>query len=162
MKLNQDVNQKLRKMDEQQQRIARAVPKLPWLAALLLTLSTAAVMGTLYQVGQVASAAKLVHTQDTPNYSVSRAPLTDDELKELINWLRLRNPHVVFEVTKSNGLQVNLNDGRYHGEWLYALAALQSHGTDVVWDVSDFCVGRCSGPVAMAVVTGYKQKLEQN
>lgn len=163
MKLKKDeINHKLREIGDQQQLIARAVPKLPWLAAFVLTLASAAAMGTLYQMGKVSTAAKLVQTQDAPSYTVSRIPLSAAELQELTGWLSQRHPQVMLEVTKSNTLQVHLNDGRYHAEWLYALASLQSHGMDVVWDVSEFCVGRCSGPVASATVKGYKQKLTQN
>lgn len=163
MKLNKnEINQKLREIGDQQQLIARAVPKLPWLAAFVLTLAAAAAMGTLYQIGKVSTAAKQVQAQDVPSYSVSRVPLSEAELQELTSLLAQRHPQVKAEVTKTGELQIYLNDGRYHAEWLYALASLQSHGLDVVWDSSEFCVGRCSGPVASATVKGYKQKLTQN
>lgn len=153
---------KARQMMDVQRSVLRVIPILPWLAAVVFTAALVAGAGTLYMVGKVASAAKVVHTQEAPSYRVKREPLAPAEYEELVGWLSRLHPAVQLTVTKKGALQVAVNDGQHHAEWLYTLAALQSNGSDVIWDVSEFCVGRCNGPAATATVTGHRQKLVQD
>ncbi len=155
----EQVSLKTRQFIDAQRSIARVLPILPWLAAIVFTAALMAGLGTLYMVGKVSSAAKVVHTQEAPSYRVTREPLAASEYQELISWMSKLHPSVQLVMPKKGGLQVTLDNGQHHAEWLYALAALQSNGADVIWDVSEFCVGRCNGPAATATVTGYRQKL---
>lgn len=157
----EQISLKARQMMDVQRTVLRVVPVLPWLAALVFTAALVAGVGTLYMVGKVSSAAKVVHTQEAPNYRVKREPLAPAEYDELVSWLTKLHPEVQLSVQKKGGLQVSAAKGTQHAEWLYTLAALQSNGADVIWDVNEFCVGRCNGPVASALVTGYRQKLVQ-
>jgi len=142
-----------------QREVMRAIPMMPWLAALVLMAALAAAAGTLYMVGQVSSVAREAHTQETPNYRIEREPLAKAEYAELMSWMRNLHPGVEIAQSKTDGLLITTNTGMQHAEWLYALSALQSNGADVIWEASEFCVGRCDGQVAMAAVTGYRQKL---
>ncbi len=161
--LNKDtVGLKARQLMDAQRSIARVIPILPWLAAVVFSAALAAGLGTLYLVGKVSAAARVVQTQEAPTYKVKRDSMAPAEYQDTITWLTRLHPSVQVAVTKKGALQVSINEGQHHSEWLYTLAALQSQGADIIWEVSDFCVGRCNGPVATAIVTGNRQKLQQN
>lgn len=153
---------KSRQMGDAQTAVGRVLPMMPWLASTVFFAALIAGAGTLYMTGRVMTHAKQVHVQEAPTYQVKRQPLSPQEYQDQVQWLLRLHPDVKFALPKKGGLQVSIEKGDYHAEWLYALSALQSHGGDIVWDVSELCVGRCEGAAATATVSGYRQKLVDN
>lgn len=150
---------KSRQLGDAQRATARVLPVLPWLVSAVFFAAVAAGGASLYQASKVVAHSRQVHDAQVPSYKVRREPLSPQDYQAQVDWLARLHPDVKFTLPKKGGLRIDIADGAHHSEWMYALAALQAQGSDIVWDVDTFCVGRCEGAVAQAVVTGYRQKL---
>lgn len=93
-------------------------------------------------------------------YSWSKTQLTQAEYEVLARNIKILHPAVQVTYTPKEGLVFSVQDGAAHADWLYALSALHARDKDIVWEATDFCVGRCQGSVAArAKVLGYRQTI---
>lgn len=142
--------------------LARALPGLPWLAAVLLAASLAVAGLAGHKLKAVVAEARTVTAAKPVSYKLVREPLTANEYQAILSWFQRLHPDVMFQVSKAGSLLVGVKDGARHADWLYALASLQSRDQDVVWESTAFCVGRCTGAAALAEVNGYRQKIQRD
>lgn len=142
--------------------IARALPGLPWLAAVSLAAALAVTGLAGHKLKTVVGEARTVTAAKPVNYKLVREPLSANEYQAILSWFQRLHPDVTFQVVKEGGLLVATKDGAHHTEWLNALASLQSRDRDVVWEAPSFCVGRCTGAAAVAEVKGYRQKIQRD
>lgn len=142
--------------------MVKALPRVPWLAAVLLVAALVVAGLAMHKLKTVVSAARTVVASKPVTYGLQRTPLALAEYEAILGWFQRLHPDVRFDVAKEGALTVFIKDGANHGDWLYALALLQSRDQDVVWESTSFCVGRCAGAVASAVLKGYRQKIQQD
>ncbi|GBG14612.1 regulator [Novimethylophilus kurashikiensis] len=151
-----------RQAGETQRNILGALPGVPWMVAVLFTLMLG-VSGLAVSKARtvVADLHGVESAKQAVAYKLNKTPLTDAEYRNVLDWYQRLHPEVTFEVVKEGGLQVSIKDGAKHSDWLYALSALQSRDSDVLWEAQSFCVGRCQSASAVAIIKGYRQKMAQ-
>lgn len=158
-KSSEDMALKLRQASDKQREVSEALAHLPWIAAMAFIAALAAMLAVLYMMGQVSAAARTVQTATPVTYRVVQDPLALTEYQDIVAELIPLHPDVRFEVGRAGTLSVALPSGEHHASWLFALSALQSRGADILWDVDEFCVGRCGGPAAYAIVRASRQQM---
>ena len=143
------------------QLLGRTLAGVPWLTYLLFFMALLVSGLVLYKVQGVSANAHAFATSSTREYVVKKNPLTADAYVQLQAGVQRLHPDVRV-VANPSGLAVSIDSIDKHAEWLFALAAVQSRGEDVIWDVDSLCVGRCTGGIAVATVKGYRQQLDIN
>lgn len=94
-------------------------------------------------------------------YTWSKNQLSAEEYENIMISVRTLHPSVQVAYTPKDGFVLSLKDGTAHADWLFALGSLHARDKDIVWEASEFCVGRCQGGLAArAKVVGYRQALK--
>lgn len=98
--------------------------------------------------------------QKAAQATVERKPLPPAEMQRYVEMLGRLHPTITFELAPdAKAFTVSIGDPKLYNDWLYALYSLQSHGKNVLWDVSKLCLRSCGSGAAIAVVHGYTQSI---
>lgn len=87
---------------------------------------------------------------------IVRSNIDNRYLQLLLERLQHQFPEVVFSIEKNQSLQVSALDGSKYRQWLTALSYIDTVSPEYHWSISKFCVGKCSGEIMRAVLTGEK------
>lgn len=153
-----------KQMVERQMALVSVLPSVNWLIFAVLAAGLLVGGFATYKLNSVVSGARTVVSQKPVTYKLEKTALSEAEYKAIIDWYARLHPSVEFSAVKTDGgaqMVVIIDSGLKHAHWIYALGSLQSRDQDVVWESSDFCVGRCPAGAARAVVKGYRQKIVQ-
>lgn len=88
---------------------------------------------------------------------IQKSPLTMGEYKTLTESLARLHPTVKFTVENNKGIRIEIAQAAAYPEWMQALSVIHARQPGVIWDVKEFCVGRCGSAAATANIEGIRQ-----
>lgn len=88
---------------------------------------------------------------------IQKSPLTQGEYKTLVESLSRLHPTVKFTAEAGKGMRIEINQPAAYPEWMQALSVIHSRQPGVIWEVKEFCVGRCGSTSASAHIEGIRQ-----
>lgn len=133
------------------------------LPAVMLIVALVASLLAAREIDQTIMSIRKISTQESVlRAEVQKSPLTADDYKAVAESNSRMHTHVKFKLSsdqKIKGLLISIDSAASYNEWLQALSVLHSRLPGVLWEVKEFCVGRCVGGAAIAQVEGIRQSV---